>query len=364
MNHLRTVARSVKRLLLKPRSLLLARAEAARLERSAGRPRIFYLMGLNEGHKNLGDQAQGVAIRLWFARHFPQHLVFEYRCHERFDFVPLLQRAAAEGDLFVLHSGGNFGDTWPVTEQIRQDLIAAFPGHPMVQLPQTIDFSATPAGQALLAGSQRVINAHPRMIIMGRDQTSYELARGWFPGHIVRPFPDMVLSLYQAYAVRHPRPPAGARRRLLLIMRNDKEGVYTPADIAALQARFPDRETVVWDTDVDEVFERERAAALIDKYLGFIGGFDHVVTDRYHGLIFAVLLQRPCVVLPTVNHKITSAAGWFAPLATVAFAGSTAEVPALLDRVVDAPAGRGVDWNAEHFDPMAELVRASFCRVT
>lgn len=353
------IKKTIKRALLHPRALYLGAAEQRRLARATGRRKIYYLMGLNEGHRNLGDQAQGVAIRQWFKNHFPEFEVYEYRCHEKFDHLPLIDREITERDLVFLHSGGNFGDTWPVTESIRQNIIRRLRGHSLIQLPQTIHFSDTPGGRSLLESAQRVIGTHGNMIIMGRDLTSAELARSYFPGCAVGAYPDMVLSLAEHYRPRYPRPERGAKRRLLLIMRNDKEGIFDDGDIDRIKGLFSDREVVVWDTDVHEVFQRQRAKSIIERYLDYIASFDHVITDRYHGLIFSVIVNRPCVVLPTMNHKITSAAAWFAILETVRFAPS---IDALADEVaqaISAPSAGTHDWDAVHFRSMAEWVRTT-----
>jgi exopolysaccharide biosynthesis predicted pyruvyltransferase EpsI len=354
------IKRNLKRAALLPRSLYLQRIESERLNRARGRKKIYYLMSLNENHPNLGDQAQRVAIREWLARHFADFEVFEFRCHERFDFLPLIQHAITDEDLVMLHSGGNFGDTWPVTEGIRQDIIRALPGRPMLQLPQTIDFSDEPAGRRMLAAAQSAIGAHGKLILTGRDLRSAELAAAYFPQATVRPFPDMVLSLAGQYRARYPRPDVGSAKRLLMIMRNDKEGVFAATDIARIRAQFSDREVVVWDTDVREKFPRDKAKATIEKYFDYIASFDHVLTDRYHGLIFSVLTNRPAVVLATVNHKLSSAASWFAELPTVRFASSSEVVRKELDLAVHAVSAGLHDWEKIHFKPMADMVKAKF----
>jgi exopolysaccharide biosynthesis predicted pyruvyltransferase EpsI len=358
--HRVTLKRSLKHAVLLPQSLYLRQVERERLIKARGRKKIYYLMGLNESHRNLGDQAQGVAIREWFRLYFGDYEVFEYRCHERFNYLPLIQQEIADQDLVVLHSGGNFGDTWPVTEGIRQEIIRSLPGRPIVQLPQTIDFSNTLLGRNMLASAQAAIRANDKMIIMGRDLTSAALAAEYFPGSTVRPFPDMVLSLAEHYGPRYPRPALGSKKRLLMIMRNDKEGVFTGDDIARIRSQFGDRESEVWDTTVADMFPRDRAKATIEKYLDHVATFDHVITDRYHGLIFAVITNRPVVVLPTVNHKITSAASWFSALPTVRFAASMDVVRNELEVAIQAPAQAIHDWNSLHFRPMADLVKSCY----
>ena len=80
--------------------------------------------------------------------------------------------AAAAGGTILLHGGGNFGDLWPIYQRFREHVIAAFPDHRIVQLPQTVHFrdaacrwsaparccSATPTSRSACAtrGSERI----------------------------------------------------------------------------------------------------------------------------------------------------------------------------------------------------------------
>ncbi len=331
---------------------------ASELKAAAGRKKIFYLMGLNERHKNLGDQAQGVAIRKWFSKHLDDHLIFEYRCYENHDHLRVIEQFIEPGDVIFLHSGGNFGDTWPRTELIRQDIIGRFGKNPIIQLPQTIDFSPTPDGRALLQNAQRVVMAHPRILIMARDLRSAELAREYFPGKPVFAYPDMVLSLADDYATRYERPPVGRKSRLLMIMRKDREGIFDSSQIQMLRSLFAGQIVEISDTDLPGRYGRQDVRSILDRYLDFMARFDHILTDRYHGVIFSVLTNRPCVVLPTTNHKLTSAASWFEDMTTVHFASSIDDVSRAARIVVDARPAMESPWNERVFDPMAATVRS------
>lgn len=97
-------------------------------------------------------------------------------------------------------------------------------------------------------------------------------------------------------------------------MRNDKEGVFSNSDQHSLleSVRSKGYITELWDTDVNETFREHEKLAIVMRHLDYIGSFDAVVTDRYHGLIFSVLtkntVRRSAL---THNHKLTSAFDWF-----------------------------------------------------
>jgi pyruvyl transferase EpsI len=81
-----------------------------------------------------------------------------------------------------------------------------------------------------------------------------------------------------------------------------------------------------------------------------------VVTDRFHGLIFAIICRKPAVVLPTVDHKLTSAIAWFKDIANVQLCADLAEVPELLKRVMTTPMTEYPDFNRLYFDQLPDLL--------
>ena len=50
-----------------------------------------------------------------------------------------------------------------------------------------------------------------------------------------------------------------------------------------------------------------------------ISKYKLVITDRFHGAIFASITGTPCLALPTINHKIIESDFWFRKLKTKTF---------------------------------------------
>jgi len=324
------------------------RREYADLRRQ---PKILYATTPNCGLKNIGDQAQAVAIRAWLDRHAPHLPVIEVDKKESIDYLSVLRELMRPQDLVLLHSGGNLGDRWLWSEEVRRRIIEAFPGNRVVSLPQTIFFSDTPEGRHEEALSRRIYNAHPNLTIIGRDPHSGELAAELFPNAETFAAPDFVLSLPPRDATP-PRPEPS----VLFCLRRDKETVLTEPQRRKLEAALP-YATTRFDTTIEEEIPRDRRRDILDRTLDLFHGADAVVTDRYHGLIFAVLCRRPCVVIPTVDHKLTSAFEWFSTVRFIRLARRLEDVPSLVDECLHVPDRDVPDWNTEHFDPLAERLR-------
>jgi len=322
-------------------------------------------MGLGDTFPNLGDQAQAAAIPLWLEKHF--HLpIIELKSYQIESCLPLLKQLIGKDDIVFLHSGGNFGDDWPCTQMIREAIVSALPDNKIVQLPQTIFYGNTDSGCLAADRSRQIINAHPALLIFGRDFHSAKIAKKLFDQTTVLTRPDMVLSLQDL--VEKELPDAIVRRsphikKVLLIMRNDKEGVYDLALKRELEKILitADYQAMLWDTDVNDIFKDRAKFKTICKYLKFIAGFDAVITDRYHGLIFSVLVKRPCIVLKTHNHKLTSAFDWFDEVNYVKRIDSPDEILETLNAFQSLTEYVSPRWNAIHFDPMA-IESKDFCR--
>ncbi len=323
-----------------------ALATAATSAHLRGVPKIVYALVPPPRLRNIGDHAQAVAITRWLEKHFPGRPIIEVDKDACDVPVQPLRHVVGEGDLVFLHSGGNLGDRGMWSERGRRALIEAFPRNRVVSLPQTIHFSDTPKGRAEREVTRALYARHPALTVLGRDRQSAELAAELFPRARTFAVPDFVLSL-------PPRASSSARGSgVLLCLRRDAEGILSTRDKEAL-VRLVGEPSTVFDTTLDRGgIARGRRAALVDGTIDLFARHAAVVTDRYHGVIFAVLARRPCVVLPTVDHKLTSAIEWFTGIDNVAMAPGPSDVPRVLAECVARTAPTYPDWNATYFDPL------------
>lgn len=353
---LKTCKRWIRNLFIKIRFLLALK------NNNMNTPRIFYIMGLDKRFPNLGDQAQAAAIPLWFQKHFT-YPVIQIKNNQVHQCLPMLARYIQPNDIVFLHSGGNFGDDWYQTQLDREKIISALQGNPIIQLPQTIFYSDTSSGKYAINVSQQVIANHPQMLIFGRDVQSTALAKSLFPSTTVHARPDMVLSLdrYLNANQAHLLDKSVMRiHKVLLVLRNDKEGIYQSDEKQKMLDYLVSigYEVALWDTDVDDVFTESDRLNTLMKYLSYMASFDAVITDRYHGLIFSVLIKRPCVVMKTHNHKLTSAFDWFERVNFTRRADAYEEIKEALNALSNLTTYSAPDWNEIHFDPMADEVKA------
>jgi exopolysaccharide biosynthesis predicted pyruvyltransferase EpsI len=274
-----------------------------------------------------------------------------YTCDARSYDAHELRRRIGRGTV-LLHGGGNLGDLWPHHEQLREQVIADFRTHRIVQLPQTIHFE----DMAALDRARRVFERHPRLTLLVRDERSFDVAQQAFgiPSALC---PDSAFHLgplsapaarahargivwlartdHEARAQhvveapdvrvgdwppRSPRSPRTLREpgdlvnrcltRALLADRNGRVGRAT--------AHTPNRlRLAVYDRWANERLGTGR---------DFVATGKVVVTDRMHGHVLCVLLGLPHVVLPDRFGKVRSMwDGWTASTATGHWADSPAD---------------------------------------
>lgn len=331
--------------------------ELARLKKVKDKKKILYALTPHPGLANVGDQAQAVAINLWLREEFPEYEVFELDKNScNLTTLSEFSRYFNEDDLVVLHSGGNLGDRGIFSETRRRHVIYCFPQVPVVSLPQTIFFSDTEVGQKEKRRSSALYQAHPKLMVVGRDQQSGALAKELFPEASIKIVPDFVLSLNREDFSSSSGTNDGAptKQKLMLCLRNDPEGILNSEEKAALAKRLGG-EVTQFDTTLDHPIPRKERSKVIEDTLALFDQHEAVVTDRFHGVIFGVLLGKPVVVLPTVDHKLVSAIEWFSDVENVVLS-SAENAHEDLKRVLEMESS-GIDWKKKHFTPLANEIK-------
>ena len=295
---------------------------------------------------NVGDSMIWLGTLAWLARSGrgrPRYVCSDLTYDRR-----ALARRIGDGTI-LLGGGGNFGDLYPNHQEFRERVIADFPAHRIVQLPQSIHF----ANPAPLARARDVMAGHPRLTLLVRDRRSLELARTEFPVPS-QLCPDLAFGLAPL-----PRP-AAPSRDIVWLSRSDKEA-RTEAAIAGA----PQLEPVDWVTDdphpliaLDLTVDRwlrhrpgmrpwvagwipmtfERAARLrVARGIRILGAGRVVVTNRLHGHVLALLLGIPHFVVDNSYGKVWGLhEAWTCGSKLARFCGTQAEALELALRECEA----------------------------
>ena len=277
-------------------------------------------------HGNLGDQAIVAGELRILKDYFPDREVIEVPSNYLSGKLGELLRGSGfakyvrRDDLIFMHGGGNLGNLWLNEEQLRRALIEKFPDNKIVIFPQSIHFTDDDAGRRELAISQRVYNTHDDLHLMTRDEISFAFAQKFFPQANNYLMPDAATILHGVLDDVDTE-----REGVLFILRGDKEKVRDDAKIQILQKYFTERKIPfeVTDTVIAEKVTANTRDEKIRAILMKIRQSKVVVTDRFHGVIFAFVTRTPVLAFKSFDTKISSGIRWFKNLPSIFYAESS-----------------------------------------
>lgn len=255
-------------------------------------------------HSNLGDQAQACCIEKYFRKFFSDHIVFKLS-NNAFDFyeekiLMILKEKIKETDLIFFQSGYTFTGIHPY-ENMHRKIVENFPYNKIVFLPQTVKFK----NQKILENVQNFYGKYDNIYFFARDKISYDIYKSIFPEHRN---PDIVTTEIGNYDFNN-----NERNGILLCVRNDVEKLYSFQEISLFKEKLQKIAKVSLSDTNSETKENslkeywKKIEETIDDY----AQYQVIITDRYHGTIFALIANTPVIILKTTDHKVVTGADWF-----------------------------------------------------
>ena len=267
---------------------------------------IFYL-GV-PAHSNLGDLAQGMCIRRWLRKNYPDRQIVEIETdalvNTRFSLLKKFAQLYEEGDIIVYQSGYTTTDLGGFADEMHRAVMSVLPEAKMLMFPQTIYFQKEENKER----TSRIYNSMQNMLFLARDRVSYGMAKEMFPDIPVMQFPDIVTTLIGNYTFDNDRD------GVLFCCRDDGEKYYSDEEIQDLMTKCTELGRV-YKTDTTKEGKKEDIIKNAEKYiLKEIETYSHykvLITDRYHGTIFSLVAGTPVVIIKTTDHKVITGAEWF-----------------------------------------------------
>ncbi|RCX19270.1 exopolysaccharide biosynthesis predicted pyruvyl transferase EpsI [Anaerobacterium chartisolvens] len=258
-------------------------------------------------HPNIGDQAQAYCIRKWFMAYYPEAEVVELLSDavnsNSFNLLGEMKKKIKPADLIFFQSGYTSIDTH--RDEITHRIIAGkFKDNKIIFFPQTVRYTCELQKQ-ITAG---IYNGHAHLMFMARDRVSFETAANAFKNARVLAYPDIVTSLIGKYRFNN------SREGILFCMRNDSEQLYEKTQIEGLRKRLSFvGPSDITDTTIKTSYRDLRAniEGILDSILDKFSRYKLVITDRYHGTIFALIANTPVIVIDSTDHKLSSGVDWF-----------------------------------------------------
>ncbi|MBS9462197.1 polysaccharide pyruvyl transferase family protein [Flagellimonas sp. 389] len=290
--------------------LLLRRFQSKPLQALSFKPpkqtekRAYIFLAADYG--NLGDVAITYAQHKFLQNLYPDYLITEIPISKTIEGIAFVKKILSSTDVVTTVGGGNMGDLYPMIEHFRQMVISNFKSNRVISFPQTIDFGDTHIGRKSLKKAIKVYSKHPNLILLAREQKSYDFFKKHFTTNTIIKVPDIVLTLDKT-AENSKRDGA------IICLRDDKEKKLNPDQEKKLLSLvkekfggFTSRDTHIGGANISL---NGRVKAL-EKIWSDFRRAEVVITDRLHGMIFCYITNTPALVFLNNNHKIKSSYAW------------------------------------------------------
>ena len=269
------------------------------------------IVSLIPTHKNMGDHAIAYASIKYLEEKFPDYEIIEVNFGDTYKYGKSYEKIMGKNDIVCIIGGGNMGNQYLGEENIRRHMISHFRNVRVVSLPQTIFFTNNENGKLEFEKSKKIYNENKNLLVIGREDKSYQVMKKSFTECQVIKNPDMVFYLNNKVNI-----PGCERKNIMTCLRKDKE-TYISMDkkedfLNKLKENFEN--IVITDTVVDyPVSQDEREKELFKLWTKFYNS-KVVITDRLHGMIFCAITKTPCIVTRSLDHKVIESYKWIKDL--------------------------------------------------
>ena len=168
-------------------------------------------------HNNLGDHAITIAERKYIEDNFKEYQYYEISEETLERCIDRVKKYICDDDILFFHGGGNLGDEYLYIEEGRRKVVQLFPNNTIIFFPQTMHFSNTEKGEKELEKSRRIYSKHKKLLIIARENVSYQTMKKEFPNNKIIQTPDIVTYLDESDKEE------SIREGVLIILRNDIE---------------------------------------------------------------------------------------------------------------------------------------------
>ncbi|HUF08852.1 MAG TPA: polysaccharide pyruvyl transferase family protein [Rhodothermales bacterium] len=215
----------------------------------------------------------------------------------------------------ILQGGGNFGDLYPVHQEVRRAVISRFPDNDVILMPQSVHFEEPQAW----IDSSAIFSEHRHLCVYVRDRESSDILNRVLDPDRVRLAPDMAMMLVGQWPWK-----SVSGSRTLVFRRRDQESLHP--EVRLTDATGFDWEDLFSGLDI-QIHRRLVGLARLEKSWGCDLGavriwellmrrglhrahrqfepFDTIDADRLHGVLFGLLLGKKVIAHDNSYSKIS-----------------------------------------------------------
>lgn len=233
-----------------------------------------------------------------------------------------LSKSIPEDWVVLMQGGGNFGDLYPKHQQLRREIVQAYPNNKIILMPQSIHFD----DPANFEQDSQLFSGHKDLTLHLRDYESYAFLSEHLSENQLALTPDMASMLLDNWKWKE------ASDKTLFFRRRDCEAPELSEEIENSfdweELFDPGKRRVMrqiaklanWENKfklhLGAAWLWQRYTLHLLKYAqAAFEDFNTVDTDRLHGMIFAILLGKKVILRDNSYGKIGRyTRAWFSEL--------------------------------------------------
>lgn len=265
--------------------------------------KIFLMLAPD--YANVGDIAISIAQEKILQKVHPSSKIIEIPMLSFYKYKDDIKSIINENDIITIIGGGNMGSVYLEGEERRREIIKSFPNNKIISFPQSIDFENTLNGKDEFEKTIKIYAEHKNLTIFAREERSYNIMKQNFKNDVYL-VPDTVIYLKDKLNIQKNTQ----RKHITLCLREDREKITSNTiskDITNLLKNNNHTNIKTIDTYLGKIeFEQSDKINIFENLLKKFTESQIIITDRLHGMIFALITHTPCIALDNSNKKVSS----------------------------------------------------------
>lgn len=257
----------------------------------------FIMLACDYG--NLGDIAITAAQKKFLQTTLKDYNIIEVPISKIFPFAISIRKSLKKCDIITIIGGGNSGDRYLDFEEKRRFISSFFSYRcKIISFPQTVEWSNTSKGKKEEKISKKIYEKS-NIVFVAREENSYSYYKNNYRNSSYLT-PDIVLSLDLT------NKNIKRDSNLLLCLRNDSE-IYRKKEVEKFINFIKEnyKNIIYKDTKLDDnLVNLDNKEKHLKNILNSFSKSNIIITNRLHGMIFAVITGSKCISIDNSNHKI------------------------------------------------------------
>lgn len=252
----------------------------------------------------------------------------------------LVHAVSDQSDIFV-NGGGWMGNVWPDDEKLMQNIVSDFSHHRIFIFPQTIYYDRRfERYEELVKSGEYAYNHCDNLVLCLRERNSYDFAKKHYRNAKVLLQPDITLFLHGKIKIHTKK---NKKKKVGICMRNDREVTNQEIGLEITGRLSGYKHKYISTLEKYRIPTFLRVKAIRRKCRQF-AECDFVVTDRLHGMLFAYILDIPCIAYDNLTKKVSGVYDeWLKEKSNILFIRETGDIQDIKDYLINLESRKNID---------------------